>query len=119
MPCYEEFRALLLNVWFYFGRVAGRISPDVRHPHFYAFADKKRVFRVPGPQLVPVDVAVYGPERLERFHPVRQPDVADIAGMPYLVYMLKIMEHFRVKVTVRVRHQTDLHPANVENYLVK
>src|ERR1044072_2823239 len=104
MPADEEFCRMFQQLFLYAGRILTGIAADVSDEHPYPFECKIQVFRVADAELCPINITIYRTERFKSFQLIGQGGVANIAGMPDLIYLLKVFKHLRMQVTMRIRH---------------
>lgn len=92
------------------GGISPRPPPDVQHHNPRVapeFVNHQGAFR---PNLVVVNVSEYRPHRCHLLQGVENIEGSDVASMPDLVYVLKMMQNPIVHVPMRIRQQPDPNP---------
>ena len=103
MAANEESRRGNVQLCFYARIVFAGVSANMGDPNVESFDGKPVVEGISLSDGCAVYISINGAEGLEGFKSFRNLGIADVAGMPYFIHLIEIVEYFWVKVTVGVR----------------
>ncbi len=89
--------------------VSSRVASDMGHQDVDSRKGKPKVFAVVSPNLRIVDVSKHASKGLEGGELVGDRELAEIAGVPDFVTILKSLKDQRVEESMGVRNQPDFH----------
>ena len=114
VSAYEQLRRRGVYPRPYAGVVVAGVAADVFHQHVGVLAFPSQQFGIHQSQVAPVAVAAHRPEHAELGQAGRHLRRPYVAGVPYLVARLEVVQVLVVPVCVRVAYYAyPFHPAGV------
>ena len=98
----KELRRLSVYFTLYQRAVPAGITANMRYPDIRIFTVEPQVFGKDIPDLRPVDIAVNTFQRFKCLQLFNHFHAAEIAGMPYLITVFKVLKNGIVKVAVGI-----------------